>query len=600
MLYLFVIFFLTPFAQAALQPITITAKRAQFNGNPQTTQASKISALTINERQYRQLNDALGALSSLMVVSAGGIGQQTAVFSRGLSANQLQVRVDGMRMNSPSDPTGSFDFANSNNMAIKQITVTRGLLSSFYGTGTLGGVIDIRTKTGKDCTERQAYFEAGSHDTARGQIGGQGNARQYHFSLYGSGTKTGGYQQTLPHYRLGMGDYKKLPYQSRQVAAAVGTHRDYYTLTFYNRFYTAQSQFHNNQGTMLPHHQRQSLHRLELVTEGDWQHRFGLGTLLTHQISAPGQVIYSQNKGKRMQFDWQQQIPLNKFHNVAVFVEAGHDHMSVKTPGCAIDKSQQQLSGAFYHTALINKLTIESVLRAERSNHFKVPVTGGFGLSYTFSPGAKFYTNLSTTFRAPSLYQLFGKNLYFEGNPDLKPEKGQGLEVGLKQQLNPNITLVSSYFKYEIKKLIEAVPGRYINMNFAKSQGVDTILNWHAMQDFELEGGYCYTKAVDHLKRSLLRRPQHKFVMKATLRKETWLLAADIVFVGKRIDINPVKWTHQTAKAYTIVNVKGSYTLNQGWQLFARIDNLLNRQIEEPLGYRKSGISLYAGLQSQF
>ena len=46
-----------------------------------------------------------------------------------------------------------------------------------------------------------------------------------------------------------------------------------------------------------------------------------------------------------------------------------------------------------------------------------------------------------------------------------------------------------------------------------------------------------------------------------------------------------------------LVNVAGSYEIADGVTATARVDNLLNKQYQNPTGFRAPGVAAYAGLR---
>jgi outer membrane cobalamin receptor len=49
---------------------------------------------------------------------------------------------------------------------------------------------------------------------------------------------------------------------------------------------------------------------------------------------------------------------------------------------------------------------------------------------------------------------------------------------------------------------------------------------------------------------------------------------------------------------YTLVNLAGSYDLGNGVSAYARINNLLDRHYQNPIGFIQPGIGVYAGIRS--
>jgi len=48
------------------------------------------------------------------------------------------------------------------------------------------------------------------------------------------------------------------------------------------------------------------------------------------------------------------------------------------------------------------------------------------------------------------------------------------------------------------------------------------------------------------------------------------------------------------------VNLEGSYDLRNGLTAYARIDNLLDRHYQDPIGFQRPGFGIYAGLRIAF
>lgn len=51
------------------------------------------------------------------------------------------------------------------------------------------------------------------------------------------------------------------------------------------------------------------------------------------------------------------------------------------------------------------------------------------------------------------------------------------------------------------------------------------------------------------------------------------------------------------ANGYTLVNLAGSYDLGNGLTAYARINNLLNRNYQDPIGFLRPGFGIFAGLR---
>ena len=77
----------------------------------------------------------------------GGVGTNSLFQVRGLPKRYTNVYIDGVKMSDPSTPDNSYYFNNLTSNGIQQIEVLKGNQSSLYGSGAIGGTINIYTKT---------------------------------------------------------------------------------------------------------------------------------------------------------------------------------------------------------------------------------------------------------------------------------------------------------------------------------------------------------------------------------------------------------------------------------------------------------------------
>ncbi|MBV9521333.1 MAG: TonB-dependent receptor, partial [Alphaproteobacteria bacterium] len=118
-----------------------------------------------------------------------------------------------------------------------------------------------------------------------------------------------------------------------------------------------------------------------------------------------------------------------------------------------------------------------------------------------------------------------------------------------------------------------------------------------------LRGDYTYTIATDDiLHEELLRRPRHKASVDASWQVTDDLsFSATALYVGPRIDGNrDFTIPRLTAGGYALVNLAGAYDLRRGVAIFARIDNLLDRRYEDPSGFQRPGLGIFAGVKVAF
>ena len=109
-----------------------------------------IDRQTIEERGYLTLTDALSAVPGIRVSQSGGPGGNASVFVRGTNSNQVLVLRDGMPLNDASDSSGAFNFGVDTLADVERIEVIRGPMAALYGSGAIGGVINLISRQGHE------------------------------------------------------------------------------------------------------------------------------------------------------------------------------------------------------------------------------------------------------------------------------------------------------------------------------------------------------------------------------------------------------------------------------------------------------------------
>jgi vitamin B12 transporter len=72
--------------------------------------------------------------------------------------------------------------------------------------------------------------------------------------------------------------------------------------------------------------------------------------------------------------------------------------------------------------------------------------------------------------------------------------------------------------------------------------------------------------------------------------------------VGKRADIDYSSYpaSRVDTPEYALANLAASYRLTKHFQIFGRVNNLLNRDYEEVVGYGTPGVSAFGGIKMSF
>ena len=141
---------------ATVPPVVVTATRVPTPAIDIPAGVTVITRQDIETYRYNTLVDALRSVPGLRVAQSGGPGGQASVFIRGTNSDAVLVLRDGMPINDASDSDGAFNFGIDTLADVQRIEIIRGPMAALYGSGAIGGVINLITRRG---TEEGAHWE---------------------------------------------------------------------------------------------------------------------------------------------------------------------------------------------------------------------------------------------------------------------------------------------------------------------------------------------------------------------------------------------------------------------------------------------------------
>jgi vitamin B12 transporter len=588
------------------KPIIVTAKRPEFSRPPSSAKITTYSQEKIKKNQYDQLTEVINATPGYMVVQSGGPGQQSSIYVRGTNANHVQVRQDGMKLNPPQTPNGAFDAAILTTQDLSTVALLRGSQGSLYGSDAIGGAILLTTPQGEGPIAGTVRLEGGSQKTANGaaHLSGQLSATRLYVGI--SGYRTGGIRQTPPNYRVPGGSYPRLPYRQGSYAVRLDhTFNDMIDLSLISRLSAGHLSYQHLHppATAVPQHRQQILQRAILTVKPTsfWSHQIGFGSLSDDQIDARHHPSFSKNQGRRYQLDWTQTLDFEALGAISVIVESVKDHARKRDRQQSTSHRQDSTGIGVSWEKKWQWIGLDASVRRDKISGFPEKVTHREGITITPFASTKLIASHGTSFKAPSLFQLYTETPFFKGNPHLKPEQAHQGEVGFEQKICDQFLWEETYFINHIRDLIESTPDwkSVINVGRARTSGLESVLTWIGYKGWSGDVNYTYTKTRNLvLNKPLRRRPRNKLSGRIYYKTDTWLWTAEVLWVGNRRDTDLLMDKEMHAKSYVVTNIKVQKNFSDSFNIFGRVDNLFNKKIQDPIGYRKAGISVFVGLET--
>ncbi len=598
-----------------------------------------ITADQIEAHQWRTLPDALETTPGLNIVQTGGPGGQTSVFIRGANSNHTEVIIDGIDVNDPSQ-NGAYDFGQGLTAGVEKIEVLRGPESSLYGADALGGVINIVTPDGEGRPSLTLSAEGGSFATDDETAGLSGSTGGFHYALNLAHFRSGETPVTPPGLlapgEAAIGDrYDNVTVQAKLAYDFARDVRAGLVVRWVDTTYRSTGENFDlfplppvPDAAQTSQWERQVFTRANVdfpVFAGALQNSIGAAYANFHTtIQSPddgfGLPAPTIDNADRLKFDWLGRIALDRNNALLLGVDDTVDRL-IDSPVSAIENR----TGGF--AELLAKpapgLSLAASARYDSDDRYGGYATWRFAPAYTVSAtGTLLKGSVGTGFKSPTLSELFVSFPEFDffANPDLKPERSFGYDLGFEQPLwRGRVRLGATWFHNDIRNLIEGEPisacpnpptppsgvqfdafsEAYCNIGRATTYGVESFVSLSVTSTLDLRGDYTWLIARDDVAQAeLLRRPKTKASVTADWRPVPRLrLAASLVYVGAWVDFDRSGSAELMASPYATVNLSGDYGLGHGVTLFARVDNLFDRRYEDPVGFDKPGIGAYGGLR---
>ncbi|GAJ30153.1 TonB-dependent receptor plug domain-containing protein [Acidomonas methanolica] len=630
----------------SVERITVSATRRPTPVDDIGTSVTVITAQEIQQLQRRTLPDLLENAPGMNVVRTGGPGGATSIFMRGLPSNAVKVRLDGMEVNDPSAYSGAFDAGQYLTDGIGRVEILRGPQSGLYGADALAGVIDITSVKGKGRFKPFLRLEGGQFGTFNQTLGATGAQGAFHYAVFLSHSRVVDVPNVPKALRGGRdvpgsrNDNRsaniRLGYDvTRQFDLGLTAHltqsKYLYPSTAYG--YTDAPPYYT---VYVPSNYRdQTDMNLAVVRgtahlasfDGRFEQILGVGYVVYRNRSLSGvagstPTLYS---GGRFKVDWHGTTRLGRFGSLLVGAEHIRDMLTQNDGGgaVAVDKAMQTEAGyGQYQGNWRHILYGAANIRFDSNSRYGQYVTWRVAPAIHIpQTGTVLKASGGSGFRGPSLEQLFVSypSAYgnFLSNPNLRAERLNGYDAGVEQALlGGKLRMGATWYENFVRNIIETGcaggPGgcydtSLFNVSQAETHGVESFVKWTPRKGLDFALDYTWTVARNTKYTSAqsaeVPRIPHDKISFVTRWDVTPRLnvASTLLWVSHWRDldrfgvIRNCRSTCVRAPGYFTINLAASYKINRMLSVYARADNLLNRQYQNPVGYLQPGRAGYGG-----
>lgn len=692
-----------------LNSVILTANRTEQYLNSVGRSVQIISKEEIQSSGVLSFTELLANHSSVFSIGSNQTpGQIHSLTGRGANTNQSNILIDGVRLSNASSTDNIVDLSELSLSHIERIEIIRGNMSSLFGSSSIGTTINIiTTKPSRQGIQGSQFIRYGNlgkntslvdqnlnlaYETSRGLYST--------FSFYSNQTR--GINATLDtisdenNYKFmnsDQDDFKKreiwlksgikktnwnafLLYRNNHQASDLdkGAFRDDDNYNSNSKRNSLITNFNYNITNKLSTSLNAGISRLRYMFTDDssWinsngitDHTFVDGNYKTTSYNAD---ILLTHKSKHIRNTLG--LYLNKegmgFNSYLYINDPTFGKFEALT---SLDSSLYSiLNYAVYINSDINlgiikdnlsRFNLNLSLRNTYNSAFRNFLSFELNPYYQLSEHIICFMNLSNSFVAPSIYQLYSPdqsafNGITRGNPFLLPERSNSFEIGLRNLKKKAITYNLSFYVNSTKNNIDFVylwnPNKgidsldytdyqgdsYINLGRRLSQGIEGTISYELSSRLNFTINFNFVKGtikynspdLDSLhigNRSVQLYNSGFFLDKnrtdsRLARKPSTLnlsciynftnkISSGILYryIGKRNDVyyeynlGPFgALSTQQLRAVGIVDLKFQYQICNYLNLLVRLENIMNTNYSDILGYANRGRSIYGQFSVSF
>jgi len=582
------------------------------------------------------LGDVLSNNStSINFFQTGGYGSTSAVQLRGLPKRYSTVYIDGVKMSDPSSVSNDFDFNNILTSQISRVEILKGNQSSVYGSGAIGGTINITTRKPEKGFKNKLNYSSGSNNTHNlsSSISNSDDDKDYLLTLERFQTdgisamshndENDGYKSNNLLIKYNYRFQSDLELKSNLRLA------DTY-LQYDKELNTATATHSEEQDTT----ELSSNITLNYKTFNNLENNFTIANTIIKRNygAAAGSGNTSKDKylGDRLSFIYNGNYNFNLDNSITFGIEKEEDKIGFNKDLKGNESRINDIISKYfdYQTRVAENLYLTLGSRFDEHSIAGNEDSHRITSAYIFNDKkTKLKSSLGTGFRFPSLYEMY---FVYAANADslnyVKAEKSRSFDLGIEKNfLDNKIKLDVNYFNLEYSDVLEGwKTGNSSGLNYTtqnmhgtvKSQGIEFFSNFKKSENLNLNFNYTYTSTYDGAEQDdpdksssysnvqMVRVPRHFL---------GFSLDYKIPYKKLRFKIN-TKWSDEMRDYgngnrtynderlddFILTNLKLSCDYTKKYKLFLNINNIFDENYETAKDYSQLGRNFYFGIKQNY
>ena len=480
---------------------------------PQSTSTVGTSVTVLSEKDLDNSNksflgDSLNkSVTGLNFFQTGGAGTQMGIQLRGLPKAYTTVYVDGVKKADSTTPKNDFYFDDILTGQVSRVEILKGNQSSMYGSGAMGGAINIFSKQGKGEFKKDYAYIAGSDKTHNLNLfyGGSDNKKDFYIGLerfQTDGLSAMNHNDESDPYK----NHTFLTNYGYKISDKLDV-RTIYKITDSKLHYDAiKSDFNqidnkshekDSSATVQVNYQPLSKMESSLILGSGYMSR----TADNIKSQFANEVVEQNYWSYRNTVSLNNSYKVNSKHNVAFGLEKEFEEMRYNPSETEDVRRGEEISSQYIdvQSKLMNNLHATFGMRFDQHSQNLNEDSERVSLAYfSNSLDATFKSSYGTGIKFPSLYEF-----HKSSNPSsLVAEKGRSFDLGMQKNfIEEGINIDLTFFNHKYEDTIEgwkAAGWTPLNMaGVVRTRGIELLSKFKPKKDLDLDFGYTYNSTYD-------------------------------------------------------------------------------------------------------
>lgn len=584
-------------ATEVLPETVVTATRTPVKSSDVIGDVRVIDRETLDQSAGLSVAEILRQHGGVQVSSNGGLGKSSSLYVRGSESKHVLLLIDGVRYGSATQGAPNWD--NLPLALIDRIEVLRGPAAGLYGSDAVGGVVQVFTRRSAG-SQPELFLSTTWGSYGRRELSGgvQGVHDGLSYSLALASMREDGFSAT-----------------NASIGGSFNPDRDGFS----------QQSLHANLNWRVSPSLELSLQTL--VATGDNQYdsssngsvNFDVHGLTTTRVSGLGMSKVWDGGGKtRLSIGQADDLTRNRLRTADTRFDTRrlqwsvqHDQPSaVGLLSAGVDSVKENIDSTRIYPVTQRRIDglfaglqgrqdahrWQANVRSDANSQFGHATTGSIGYGFDWRPSWSLTGAAAKSFKAPTFNQLYWwpASGSYVGNPDLKPERGQSVELGVRyESAHASLALV-----HHAQRIRDLIPSSQ-NVNIARAEISGWGLDGHVVQGSWKIGGQL--ELLDarnktpgaNFNRKLQRRADEQLTLSVERAVAGWWLGAHVLMVSDRFDDLA---NTRRLPGYGMLSLSAERALGADWRLQVRLNNAGDKVYETAYGYNQPGRALYTTL----